>query len=259
MTAFPSGPRPCAPEWAMDRSLRVPPAPVSLSAALDTRRTATINVAPTPLNAVPHNRIATVGSRKHHRGRLAYCGDLRYDVAMALRGGLVFLRTVDLVVVRMVKGTRSMPGRMLGYAAGLTILLVAASAIGAPPNDDCANAIAVPPGATPFTTVEATTDGPVDCGVESDIWYRITSPCSGRLAVSLCDSDYDTVLALYAGSACPPDPFLNCDDDGCGLASTTTIASVAGEEYLIRIGGFGGETGAGTMNVQCIAPLTNDN
>ncbi len=133
-----------------------------------------------------------------------------------------------------------------------------------PANDDCADAISVQTGDTPFTTLGARTDGlpePTLCNfsgdtqVKSDIWFCHTATCTGDLTVSLCNSDYDTKLALYDGCTCGVTDSINaCNDDFCGpvgLKSELTIAVVKGQSNLIRVGGFAGGTGGGTLSISC--------
>lgn len=139
---------------------------------------------------------------------------------------------------------------------------------GGPSNNACALAATVGDGVTSFSTVGATTDGPSetlcnnagDSQVGADIWYRYTPTCSGTMTVSLCGSGYDTRLAVY-GSTCPTvaNTALVCNDDfDCngngninddGFNSRVQLAVNAGSSYLIRIGGYNGATGSGTMNI----------
>ncbi|HEY3243407.1 MAG TPA: hypothetical protein VGM03_08650, partial [Phycisphaerae bacterium] len=73
------------------------------------------------------------------------------------------------------------------------VLLVccARGAFGQPANDNCAQAITVSNGDTPFSTVGATTDGPAHaaCGadmqVNQDIWFQYTATCSAPVSVLL--------------------------------------------------------------------------
>ena len=130
-------------------------------------------------------------------------------------------------------------------------------------NDECDNALAISLD-TPvvFDTTDATTSGPDDspggvCAavIENDIWYSVTADCNGQLLVSLCNNTgYDAALAIYPMQACPPmgGP-LACDNDGCGPAGPAelAIAVLAGEEYLIRVGGANGAVGAGELIVSC--------
>lgn len=133
-----------------------------------------------------------------------------------------------------------------------------------PPNNDCTDATPIGNGSVAFSTVRATTDGPDEpalcsgsgySNVGSDIWYCYTATCTGHVTVNLCGSAFDTKVAIYntnAACACPGGPSaIACNDDFCSLQSQLTFASIAGHKYLIRIGGFGGATGAGTMSVSC--------
>src|SRR5438094_225937 len=70
-------------------------------------------------------------------------------------------------------------------------------AFGQPANDNCAAAIDVTAGATPFSTVGATTDGPDEPGscvtggysqIGADVWFRYTSGqcASGSTTIATC-------------------------------------------------------------------------
>ncbi len=136
---------------------------------------------------------------------------------------------------------------------------------GGPPNDNCSNAIVVGEGTLSFNTTGATTDGPNEPGpcnffnytqVGADVWYRYVPGCSGNATFSLCSSSYDTKLAVYNGSACPGSSSADgCNDDACGpgqgLQSEVVHPVVAGNSYLVRIGGYQSATGAGTLSITC--------
>jgi len=132
-----------------------------------------------------------------------------------------------------------------------------------PANDDCANATPVGEGDFSLSNIGASTDGPDEpgaCGaggdsrIEADVWYRYTASCDGQATVDLCASSFDTKVAVYAGSDCPESAAaIACDDDGCGDRSRVTFDVTAGEEYLVRIGGAGGEQGTGNAALTCRA------
>lgn len=143
----------------------------------------------------------------------------------------------------------------------------------APPNDNCADAIAINGEVIglAFSTVNANTDGPAhpdDCpssgttpdSTYNDIWYRFTPDWSGRAEFSLCGTaDFDTKIMVYGpGAACPPDvaDVVACNEDGpgcSGFTSSTVFIVEAGQTYLLRLGGWGsgspGEEGEGTLSV----------
>jgi hypothetical protein len=138
------------------------------------------------------------------------------------------------------------------------------------PNDDCVNRIPVSDATYAFSNEGATTDGvphPQQCAlgtgfpdIASDIWFAYTATCTGELTVDLCDSEYDTKVAVYAGCGrCPPnaDP-LACNDDFCFLQSFLpdpdgggTVPVVLGGCYTIRVGGYQNAQGQGTLRLQC--------
>ena len=144
---------------------------------------------------------------------------------------------------------------------------------GGPPNDDCADAIAIGDGSHAFSTIGASTDGPSHSGscqfdgqTYNDVWFVYTASCDGEATISTCGTaDYDTDLVVYDGSDCNSLVLLDCNDDtsGCsGFTSEVEVPVVAGNEYLVRVGGFAsGDSGTGTLNVSCAvppAPPSND-
>ncbi|MHC4990077.1 MAG: hypothetical protein ACYTGC_03765 [Planctomycetota bacterium] len=134
--------------------------------------------------------------------------------------------------------------------------------------DDCVDAVTIFEGTTDFDTTFATTDGPEhrDCFAEgdqihNDIWFAFEATCSGDLFVSTCDmADFDTRIAVYEDNGCPvtEDDLLECEDDNSCSGGTTelVVEVVAGEDYLIRVGGAtGSDFGAGTLRVSFPAVL----
>jgi len=131
-----------------------------------------------------------------------------------------------------------------------------------PPNNKCADAIAIGLGTTPFTTIGATTDGPplpqsCDKGFglafTQDVWYLHQAEFTGTLEVSTCGTaNYDTRLAayLFTGS-CTALQFVACNDDGAGCPMFTSIMQMhveVGKTYAIRIGGYLA-SGSGTVTL----------
>lgn len=131
-----------------------------------------------------------------------------------------------------------------------------------PTNDACAEALLVTEGAHQYSNSGATTDGPNEPALCSfagysqighDIWYQYRSTCDGTATVDLCQSSYDSKMAVYEGWACPTTSSADaCNDDACGLQSRVTWPVVDGGEYLIRIGGYDDDEGSGTMLLACI-------
>ncbi len=143
--------------------------------------------------------------------------------------------------------------RLLAATAGLAF----ASAALAQVNDPCAGAIAVLSGsATPFSTNASTNDGSSSCGGgANDIWYSYTATATGVLTASCCGADYDSVISMIAGGCGGTE--LSCNDDFCSLQSSASALVNFGDVVLIRVAGFLGETGSGTLVVN-LAPQVND-
>ncbi len=149
----------------------------------------------------------------------------------------------------------------------LVMPLLAVSALAAPPsNDACSSAESISGlGSFAFTSIDATTDGPVnaECSffsqaqVWKDVWSCWTPTASGLVTISTCSgAGWDTKLAVYAGCDCGATgtSILACSDDSCGAQSRVTIAVTGGQQYLIRIGGYGSSeagaaSGAGTITI----------
>src|SRR5262245_36568433 len=157
-----------------------------------------------------------------------------------------------------------------------------------PANDACASAIPIFDGLTPFSTIDATTDGapvPVppaqyDGQTYEDIWYLYSPTCNGTWTVSTCNTaNYDTDLVLYeadtdgdgdfdildAGKITAGlEPALAANDDTgtCGPNGSTSVVATpvtADRQYLLRVGGFGpGDEGTGTLALSCSGAPSND-
>ncbi len=132
----------------------------------------------------------------------------------------------------------------------------------APPNDLCTRAVEVSEGTWRISNRGANTDGPDegaacdfsgDTQIGSDIWYRYLASCTGTVTVSTCGSGYNSKLAVYQGYDCPPTsrPRACNDDSRCGLAARVDFPTVAGEYYLIRIGGYQAAQGDGSLAISC--------
>lgn len=140
------------------------------------------------------------------------------------------------------------------FVVALVALASAARSQGA---DDCASAHPIAGNVTTgFSTVSASTDGPPHTACIDfpggqfgrDVWFRWTATMTGSATVSTCGgTSLDTLLAAYAGAACPAGILLDCDDDSCGFQSRVGFACVAGREYLIRVGTLASIDGTGQL------------
>ncbi len=166
--------------------------------------------------------------------------------------------------------------RMGGYAADTiaegsgTFILELVE--GGPPNNLCNNAIEITLGEDQnFTTLEATTDGPDHPGnpcfgfgsitATNDVWYTFTPDFTGAVQWSTCNQiNFDSRLAVYGPNvSCPvsDEDLYSCNDDGasCDNYSSLLVFEVeAGQTYLLRLGGFGGDQGLGTFDLIEVTP-----
>lgn len=139
--------------------------------------------------------------------------------------------------------------------------------INAPENDDCSNASTLMTGQVLYSNVGANTDGPeelLDCNfsgsdqIGSDIWYDLTASCTGDLKIDLCESGFDTKMAVYDGcGVCPVDQRpIACNDDSeaCGANSRGSLVNLSvtqGSCFTVRIGGYLADQGSGKIKVTC--------
>lgn len=129
-----------------------------------------------------------------------------------------------------------------------------------PGNDYCENAMPVTDGYFEFSNVAATTDGPTEFGdcseLENDVWFAYEAEASGQVMVSLRNTRFDTVMAVYEGD-CPTAPgfLIACNDGGCGPQSELLFNASQGFSYLIRVGGAGGAQGEGVVLIHGLQEL----
>jgi len=146
--------------------------------------------------------------------------------------------------------------RVAGYqgAAGMYRLVMTES-YPAPSNDSCQFATAIGTGSFTYSTCGATDDPGVYSSCSNgrkDIWYRLTAPCAGIVSVDLCQSNYDTTLDIFPGSCLlVGNQPIRCNDDACNYQSRVSFFATQGTQYLIRVGGWLGESGSGTMVTSC--------
>jgi hypothetical protein len=118
--------------------------------------------------------------------------------------------------------------------------------------DECETPLIASDGANAGDTTDNT--GAVNdssCGGAGDVvdeWWCYTATCTGLAIADTCGSGFDTTLTVHAGCGFAE---LACNDDTCGLQSEISWNTTAGNQYFIRVSGFGGATGAYTLNVAC--------
>lgn len=108
--------------------------------------------------------------------------------------------------------------------------------------------------------------GDPDAGT-GPLYYIYTATGDGDVTFDACEVDYDGVIQVYddpiTPTVAPPCAILGisaneiCSDEDCdGIANggggTIQKFMFTGEQVLIAVGGFGGDTGTGTLRVQSI-------
>ncbi len=95
-----------------------------------------------------------------------------------------------------------------------------------------------------------------------DVWFSWTAASSGSTTIATCGgTSLDSVLAVYAASACPAAAPVGCNDDGCSAQSTVTFTATASTTYMIQIGAFGtgsGASGTFTISGPPVPPANDD-
>ena len=86
-----------------------------------------------------------------------------------------------------------------------------------------------------------------------DAWWVFDAPSTGRLAINLCGSNFDTSVVAYRGS-CGALVRIGCDDDSCAPAGPLYQSKIAdlqvpGGPVLIRVGGYGAGTGQAALDL----------
>ncbi len=81
-------------------------------------------------------------------------------------------------------------------------------------------------------------------------WYRFTPTSSGTVDISLINSNYDTVLAVYTGSALNALTMVACDDDtATSFTSFVSFPVTSGITYYVQSGGFPGGSQSGHLGI----------
>ncbi len=101
--------------------------------------------------------------------------------------------------------------------------------------------------------------GPLTGRISPAAWFSYTAQCTGTVTMSTCGADFNTILSVYTGG-CAGLTSVACNDNAALCATTPNASSVqfqavAGNRYLVRVGGVGGQTGSGTLSISCDVPL----
>lgn len=127
----------------------------------------------------------------------------------------------------------------------VSCLLLPLAALAIPTNDNLVNRIVLSgsPVTATGTNVASTREfgevfhGPAD-DTGNSVWWSWTAPTSGLYTMSTAGSNYDTLLAVYTGSAFPLALVVRNDDkDGFDTTSFVSFQATAGVTYQIAVDG----------------------
>lgn len=83
------------------------------------------------------------------------------------------------------------------------------------------------------------------------LWFAWTAPANTTVSLDTIGSSFDTLLAVYTGTALTNLALLAANDDGGGINfnSRLTFAATEGVTYLIAVDGYNGASGGVTLTV----------
>jgi len=155
-----------------------------------------------------------------------------------------------------------------GAAGGNLVLNVVAVVPAA--NDAFSNAVAVT--SVPFNAAVSTTGSSMETGepqpscrrdntaVGKSVWYRLQFPAASRVRISTVGSSFNTVAAVYTGSAVnaltevPGACNDDIDADNGDVRSKVVLDAAANQVYRLQVSGFGSAGGNLVLNVTADAP-----
>ena len=143
--------------------------------------------------------------------------------------------------------------RFVGAAFALAAMFLSVPIAPVHAGDDCSDPTDIALNAVvDGSTVGNDSDGSAICGVSSgspDAWFVVRPETDGLLTAQTCGSDFDTVLSFHASCPGETGEALSCNDDACSVQSRLTTAVTGGEDVLIRVSGYDGDSGSFTLAV----------
>ena len=135
-----------------------------------------------------------------------------------------------------------------------------------PANDDFANAQVLSgplpievEGSNRGATREDGEPNHVGLFARDSVWYRWTPASSGLVAIDICDSGFDTFMAVYTGGALNALTAVATNDDGCpAFQSRVVLAAVAGQTYHIAVDGRPITSSHIGLRIRAASPPAND-
>ncbi|MBC7770956.1 MAG: hypothetical protein H7210_00540, partial [Pyrinomonadaceae bacterium] len=75
--------------------------------------------------------------------------------------------------------------------------------------------------------------------------------CSVNVTIETCAAaSFDTKIAVYDNCPLVNTPAIMCSDDACpGLRSRVSFTATPNNQYVIRVGGYAGQSGTATLTI----------
>ena len=192
--------------------------------------------------------------------------------ALALLAAQYPTDTHTALISRLLNGTDPTPALNGRARAGRLNLAKALTSTNTPPvvrpaNDNFASAAAVT--GNSWTRSGSSTNATAEAGEPShagqtpgaSVWYSWTAPASGSATLTTAGSGFDTVLAVYTGTAVGSLTPVAANDNPAsgGTAAAVSFQAVAGTVYRIAVDGKGGAAGNVSLAGNLVgAALVND-
>jgi len=109
---------------------------------------------------------------------------------------------------------------------------------------------------TDFATAELHEPNHVGYAATHSVWFKYTAPVTGQIDISTAGSNFDTLLAVYTGSALTNLVQVAANDDiNADKSSAVSLAVVSGQVYRIVVDGYTGLSGNVTLNWDLRLPV----
>jgi hypothetical protein len=140
-----------------------------------------------------------------------------------------------------------------GATGGVTLRWSQGAAATGPPNDNFTAAIVLTGTATGSTAGATKETGePNHAGNAGghSVWWSWKAPAAGTTTIATAGSTFDTLLAVYTGSAVGALTAVASNDDANGTTqSQVTFTAAVGTTYRMAVDGYGGATGSVSIRV----------
>ena len=174
---------------------------------------------------------------------------------------------VTIATTALPAGTHQITAHYLGAAGfqpsvSTALTHVVTAAAPPPPNDRFATRAAIPgPGTVTGSNAGATAEPgqPTILGQDNRplVWWSFTPTQGGMVTIDTEGSDFDTILAVFTGTALGNlrQVAVNDDAPGLGRQSRVTLEVTAGTPYQIAVTGARGETGNIRLTIAFVDPV----